>query len=308
MMGMSSSAFNFWYIEDYSNDTLAQFSKRSAHSGGRTGAASFSKRGTFPVALLDELVSVFNTSFNLNLSDTSYAVIPNPFAGLTSSSSSVRTSSELTIIDATEEGQAIPFWGQIQPARGSDFIIAWDDNEDGNPYQWNNGTNIYDTYVAANASGLAFPIVPSAATFINRNYTHSPVFFGCDVNLTTTNSADSPIVLYLANSPYSAYENFTFIQNTFVPEQISEIFVNSFNILTQGNGTLDAEWPVCLGCAAIDRSLPKVGMQRSQQCEQCFSRYCWDGVSDDSPTGIIDPTLILDPSVDYAEWNKTNPF
>jgi hypothetical protein len=43
---------------------------------------------------------------------------------------------------------------------------------------------------------------------------------------------------------------------------MDDIFLNGFNQLTQGNGTLDHEWPICLGCAAIERSLEKVGMER----------------------------------------------
>lgn len=26
---------------------------------------------------------------------------------------------------------------------------------------------------------------------------------------------------------------------------------NGFDLVTQGNGTLDAEWPTCIACAAI---------------------------------------------------------
>ena len=37
------------------------------------------------------------------------------------------------------------------------------------------------------------------------------------------------------------------------------IFTNSFNLVTQANGTLDSEWPVWLGCAIIDRSLGRMG-------------------------------------------------
>jgi len=91
---------------------------------------------------------------------------------------------------------------------------------------------------------------------------------------------------------------------------MSEIFVNSFNQVTQGNGTFDPEWPVCLGCAAIDRSLAKVGMMRTRQCAHCFSKYCWDGEVDDGDgkPEIINPSLILDPSVGFLEWNLTNPY
>ena len=173
---------------------------------------------------------------------------------------------------------------------------------------WNNGTNLHDTYLAAEAAGLPFPVIPDATTFINRNYTTNPVFFGCDAALTTTKSTDSPIVLYLANAPYSAYTNFSFTQSAVSLSQMQDIFVNGFNQLSQGNGTLDKQWPECLGCAVIDRSLDAVGLNRTAQCSQCFKKYCWDGTSDDTPAPIVNPSLKLYPNVTFAEWNATHSF
>ena len=313
MIGVSGGAFNYWYIQNHSNETLATFSKRSGNTAiaGHSKKPALSRRASypaFPEAEIDSLIEGFQNYLHLNLSDISYAYSPNPFAGLASSSPFIRKSKDLKIVDESEGGQSIPLWALSQPARSPSFIITWDDNGDGHPYNWNNGTNLYDTYTAANASGLPFPIVPSASTFVNRNYTTNPVFFGCEPELTTTNDTRGPIVLYLANAPYSAYTNYSYTQSHTSREQISEIFVNSFNHVTQGNGTLDAEWPVCLACAAIDRSLSKVAMERTEQCAQCFNRYCWDGVSNDTQPGIIDPPLLLNPSLGFLEWNKTHPF
>ncbi|KAI9813255.1 MAG: hypothetical protein M1827_004197 [Pycnora praestabilis] len=307
IIGTSGAGFNFWYIEDMSNNTLAPFSKRSSYVRSSNTKFSLSKRATFSAAELDSLLEAFQEYAHENASDIGYAYYPNPFAGLPSSSPSSKSTTNLKLVDASEDGQAIPFWGQIQPARSSSFIIGWDDNEDGDN-NWNNGTNLYNTYLAAKASGIPFPVIPSASTFVNRNYTNHPVFFGCNANLTTTQDTRAPIILYLANSPYSAYTNYSYTQSATTREQMSDIFVNSFNIVTQANGTLDAEWPVCLGCAAIDRSLSKMGWQRTGQCEACFSRYCWDGVEVDAKTGPIDLTLLLDPELGFLEWNETNPF
>lgn len=145
-------------------------------------------------------------------------------------------------------------------------------------------------------------------TMVNRNYTINPVFFSCDPLLTTTGDVDGPIVLYLGNAPYSAYTNYTHSQSITSLSQMNDIFVNSFNQVTQGHGTLDAEWPVCLGCAAIDRSLPKVGIKRTAQCERCLNKYCWDEKYEESASGIVDPSLVLDPSLGFAEWNMTHDF
>lgn len=310
MMGSSEEAVNFWYIEDLSNDTLATFPKRSLSKRQYAGV---------PLAELDDIFEGFNETFHENLTEAIYSNWPNPFMGLNTTVADLRNQANLKIVDGSEGGQAIPLWSLIQTVRKADFLIAWDDNGDAPVYTWNNGTNLHDTYVAANRSGIPFPIVPSAPTFIMNNYTHRPVFFGCDANLTTTKSPATPIVLYLANAPYSAYTNYSFAQATMSREQMSEVFVNSFDIVTQGNGTLDAEWEQCLGCAAIDRSVARVGMKRTPQCERCMERYCWDGVSEpDNITGppggtyevsqILDLGLLLEPGVSFAQWNATNPI
>lgn len=309
--GTSAGAFNLWYIEYLSNGTEAPFAKRSLREDSGTHNKrrnSFAKRASPPTAGLLELTQTFGQLFHENVSQLAYAYYPNPFAGLGSITPASAKEPLLRLVDGSESGQAIPLWGQIQPARGLNFIIAWDDNEDAAPYNWNNGTNLYDTYLSAQQNGLAFPVIPNADTFVNRNYTTSPVFFGCDPKLTTNGDANAPIVLYFANAPYSAYENYSYSQSNFSRSQINDIFLNSFNEVTQGNGTLDQEWPICLGCAAIDRSLPRVGMQRSAQCEQCMEKYCWDGTEDNQTAPIVDPSLALDPDLSFEQWNTTHDF
>lgn len=185
--------------------------------------------------------------------------------------------------------------------------ISWDNDEDTVPYGWNNGTNIYNTYIQARRQGLPFPEVPPPSTFIKRNYTQKPVLFGCDTQYTTTNSTDSPIVLYMTNSPYSAYTNYTWYSSTFSDVQMHEILVNSWDIVTQGNSTLESDWVQCLGCAAVDRSSAKLGIARVAQCEKCFQKYCWDGTyEDEGNVPIVDPVMAVYPNVSYAEWNKTH--
>jgi lysophospholipase len=313
-MGAAGTAVNFWYIEDVSNGSLATFTKRGIDASARPlvrrqQSSGSSPEAGFPIQFLEELIDAFNESFHLPLDQLAYAWYPNPFAGLPSVSSELRGPS-LKLVDASENGQAIPLWTQIQPARGSNFIIAWDDAGDAKPYAWNNGTNLYDTYVRANEAGIPFPVVPSASTFIARNYTTQPVFFGCDASLTTTKDARSPIVAYFANAPYSAYTNISYFQTNTSMAQVGEMWVNSFNQMTQGNGTLDTEWPVCLGCAAIERSLAKVGLQTTEQCQRCFDKYCWDGTSVEEYPGTetVGPSLVLDPSLGFLKWVKTNPY
>lgn len=296
MMGCAAGAFNYWYIEDLSNNTLAPFPKRSN---------DFTKRVLFPISILQEWVAAFKQYLNDNLQELAYGVIPNSFLGL---SSTKTPDADLRMVDATESGTALPLWGQVQPARNVDFIMVWDDNEDATPYLWNNGTNLYGIYQWAEQTKTPFPLIPKTATMMNRNYTIRPTFFGCNANLTTTNSTASPILLYLANAPYTAYTNYSWTQPDTTTSQMHDIFLNSFNLMTQGNGTLDSEWPECLGCAAIDRSLEKLGIARTKQCESCFAKYCWDGIEDDEDSKVIDPLLILPPHESFSEWVKNHNF
>ena len=312
MMGAAGAAFSAWFIEDESNNTLAPFPKRSEPDESplqRQTHSAHKRSFTFPFSALEGLIATFSQVFGLNLTSIAYNIIPNPFAGMpVTQPGQAPPPAQLRTVDAAESGQALPLWPQIQPARRMNLLMAWDNDQDALQYNWNNGTNLYNTYLAANTSGLPFPVVPPPTTFINRKYDSRPVFFGCNTSLTTTGDERSPIVLYLANAPYSAYTNYSATAEVISREEIREVFVNSLNLMTQGNGTLSADWVSCLGCAAIERSLSKVGMRRTKQCEACFEHHCWDGVEDNSPTGVVDLPLALDPGLSFAVWNLTNPF
>ncbi len=295
-----------WEIETDSNYTLGGFSKRESTEIEKS--EPFNKRDVPPTKELAPIVAAFRETFGLNKSQIASAYYPNPFAGVESVTPPSAQEPLLRLVDGSESLQGLPFWGQIQPARGLNFIIAWDDSSDTIPYNWLNGTTIYDTYLRAEAESLPFPIIPPSTTMINRKYNLRPTFFGCDPLLTTTKSANAPIVLYLANAPYSAYTNYSYTQSATSNSQFADILVNSFNQVTQANGTLDTEWPACLGCAAIDRSLPRVGMQRTKQCEACMAKYCWNGTEDNGTAPVVDPSLVLQPELGFLEWRKTHDF
>ncbi|KAJ9641659.1 hypothetical protein H2204_002721 [Knufia peltigerae] len=302
IMGLAASAFNFWYIEALSNGTLAQFSKRS-----NAAEHSLAKRADFPAATVESLFDAFQEYFNLTKQQTVSPIIPNPFAGMPGTKGPEPAT--LSLADGSEMGQSIPFWPMIQPARNVDFIISWDNDEDANPYGWNNGTNLYNTYIQARRNGLPFPEIPPPATMIKRNYTQKPVFFGCNPEYTTTRDLSSPIVLEMMNTPYSGYTNYTWFKTTFTAVQMQEILINSWDVVTQGNSTLESDWVQCIGCAAVDRTLSKLNITRPDQCEKCLQKYCWDGTYDDeSNVPIIDPSLALYPNISFAQWNASYPF
>ena len=295
-----------WLIEDFSNNTLGEFAKRSSEPESQS--QQFSKRVVDnPAKPLELLLESIDKLFHTVNQDSAYALYPNPFYGMPVTkpgphSSPHERSRLLKLVDGSESGQTIPLWGQIQPARHADFIIAFDSTSDAWPYAWNNGTNLYNTYLASKSVDppIPFPVIPPPYTFIEKNYTNTPVFFGCDANLTTTGSRTDmgPLILYMANSPYSAYTNFSYTQEEVSQVQIREIFTNEFNMLTQGNSTLDAEWPECLG------------LHRTSQCESCLQRYCWNGEVAPEAKGsvVVDLPLKLNPVESFAMWNASNPY
>ncbi|EJT97346.1 FabD/lysophospholipase-like protein [Dacryopinax primogenitus] len=305
MLATASCAWNLWYVIDATNGTGPNFAKRGLVLSSRDAyvppvgkrsllsaapeAHALSKRKTifFPEAEFDLLLSAYNTSFNATIPSILTAPYPNPFFGINNDSEPY-----LSVVDGSESGQTIPLAGVMQPVRKPDFIIAYDVSQE-TTYGWQNGTNLIDSALWAKGFDIPFPKIASATTMLNRGYTLRPTLFGCK-------NASVPLLLYLNNAPYSAYTNFSIIDNQLDPPQVTDILTNSFNIVTQGNGTLGKDWAECLGCAAIQRSVERLGWKTTPQCEQCFAEYCWNEV--------FNPSLLLEPRLSFAAWNQTHQY
>ena len=140
---------------------------------------------------------------------------------------------------------------------------------------------------------------------VNLNLTRYPTFFGC--NESSEENSTVPLILYMPNAPWSQYSNYTYLQSSFSDNQFDLVMDNAFNIATYGNGTIDRDWPACLACAVIKKSVIREGLELPQICDRCFERHCWDGTVDDRviAQSVRDQTPILDPSLTFAEWNQT---
>jgi len=148
----------------------------------------------------------------------------------------------------------------------------------------------YERSLATIQNGTAFPAVPDQNTFVNLGLNTRPTFFGCDAaNLT----GPSPLIVYMPNGPYSYMSNVSTFDLSYNDTQRDDIVLNGYNMATQGNASLDSQWPTCVGCAILSRSLNRTGTTVPAVCTQCFDRYCWNGTVDSSTPPSFEPALRL---------------
>ena len=62
------------------------------------------------------------------------------------------------------------------------------------------------------------------------------------------------------------------LKDSYTLEDQDGFFSNSFAIATQN---IDMGWAKCLGCALVDSQVARNGASRSEECEACFTRYCF---------------------------------
>jgi lysophospholipase len=136
---------------------------------------------------------------------------------------------------------------------------------------------------------------------VAQNLTRQPSFFGCDADDGT------PLLLYLPNSPWTGYSNFSFEKESFTDHELDLTMDNAFQLVTFGNGTIDEEWPACLACAVIRGSLRRMDIDVPEQCNKCFERHCWDGTvsSTEATANDFDLRPMLNSSLTFDEWNTT---
>lgn len=179
---------------------------------------------------------------------------------------------------------------------------------------WPNGTALVATYARSLlpiANGTAFPAVPDVNTFVNLGLNRRPVFFGCDAGNASASSSDSalpPLIVYIPNAPYSYMSNVSTFQMDYAESERAGIIENGYNVgmcscslsllfssveklgnpnirtdipplllATMGNGTVNSQWPTCVGCAILHRSFSKTVTMLPEVCEACFREFCWHG-------------------------------
>lgn len=88
--------------------------------------------------------------------------------------------------------------------------------------------------------------------------------------------------------------------------QFATLWNNTLSLYSQPhspyvNSTTD--WPSCIACGAIFKSLKRLNMTVPDVCKRCFDEHCWNGEVDDSWPGFLAPSLILSPEVSFEQWD-----
>jgi lysophospholipase len=218
---------------------------------------------------------------------------PNPFYGFNNDTNRNAQSTLLTLVDGGEDNQNIPLYPLIQPVRDVDVIFAVDSSAD-TGYNWPNGSSLVATYERSLnntiENGTAFPSIPDFNTFINLGLNNRPTFFGCNVS---NNTGPTPLLVYVPNAPYITQSNQTTLTLSYNNTFRNAIIENGYDVATQGNGTIDSEWPTCMACAVLSRSFDKTGTTVPDACTTCFNRYCWNGTVNSTDPGAYLPSFKL---------------
>ncbi|PWN47127.1 putative lysophospholipase [Violaceomyces palustris] len=242
--------------------------------------------GTKKFGLFQGLFNEILEQLSRSRNDISW--LPNPFFGYKPATSDIFNVKVLNLVDGGEDAQNIPLWPLVEPGRGLDFVFALDSSSNSN--HWPNGSAIHTTFLRAlesQYSDYPFPVIPSPNTFINRGLNTRPVFFGCDAanNVanrdTAFNGFKTPIIAYMPTYPYLGMVNTSTFKLEYSSIEAQASLDNGVAISTLGG--VDPTWPTCLGCAMLQRSLERTGTPRPAKCDVCMAKWCWDGITDDSP-------------------------
>jgi len=249
-------------------------------------------------AFVAMLPAAFQSLGNPPLNESLSGLWPNPFIGFNPSDKNLQKQSNLMLVDGSEEGQENPIVPLIQPARNVDFIIVSDNSGSELSSGWMNGTNFIDTATWAKAHNLPYPKIPDVNTMLNLKFTTFPTFFGC-------NEPNVPLVLYVADFPYTSFNNFSFL-DSFPSGQEGVIFSNALSTLSQDSDRLTANWTSCLACGTVLRSLQKMDMKVPEFCNSCFKEHCWQGNNASEAPSFLEPSALLtNPNITFEIWNQT---
>src|SRR5579862_4140006 len=111
----------------------------------------------------------------------------------------------------------------------------------------------------------------------------------------------------MSNAPWTAYTNYSFVERDFCPSQIGLVFENPLAQVTYANNS-EPDWSSGLACALVRRSLKKMGLNETEQCQSCWGRHCWKGLNTNKSIADVipyEPSLLTVPGIDFNYWNAS---
>ncbi|TWU72455.1 Lysophospholipase 1 [Metarhizium rileyi] len=239
----------------------------------------------------DVLTRALNrTLANVGEANRDIASWPNPFYKFDGDNNINANANLLTLVDGGEALENIPLHPLTLKDRQVDVIFAIDGSAD-TQTSWPNGTSLVATYSRSTGgsekNNTSFPPVPDVNSFVNLGLNKRPTFFGCD------NSSAGPLIVYMPNTPYTFYSNVSTFDLSYNDSDRNQMIQNGYNVATLGNGTVDAKWAACVGCAILSRSLGRRGTAMPPTCADCFSRYCWNGSTNSTVPSTFEPQTII---------------
>lgn len=251
---------------------------------------------------LPDFINELATHFLEDLSDDYNDIAiysPNPFkdtefqAG--NASKSISDSRDLFLVDGGEDNQNVPLNPLIQKQRDLDVVFALDNSADTNE-SWPDGASLVNTYqrqFSNQGKHAAFPYVPDVNTFVNLGLNTKPTFFGCDANNLTDLEYIPPLVVYIPNARYSFNGNQSTFKLSYDEDERIGMIQNGFEAATRNNLTDDSEFTGCIGCAIMRRKQQSLNITLPDECEKCFTNYCWNGTVDArSAPGVSNATAV----------------
>ncbi|KAJ3194044.1 Lysophospholipase 1 [Irineochytrium annulatum] len=209
------------------------------------------------------------------------ALLPNPFYHLEHVDERTANVKAVSLVDGGEDGQNIPIWPFLQPARKVDVIFATDSTVSFYEGGWPNGSSIISTAEYAANTSIAFPPTPATAEiFLEQGLHNRTVFFGCHKSPEDYLPGQWPLLVYIPNRYYDYPSNASTFRRVYPKEDSWPFLMNGYSLLATAEAQhplpeSQEAWAACVACALVSRSYDAVA-DMTAQCRKCMADYCWD--------------------------------
>ncbi|EIN07115.1 hypothetical protein PUNSTDRAFT_144669 [Punctularia strigosozonata HHB-11173 SS5] len=251
-----------------------------------------STSGVIQSALKDAIEEILGS---LSASNNDIAPYPNPWYGYLPQQNDIAGNQSISLVDGGEALDNIPLWPLLNPDRQVDFVMAYDSSAD-TDYSYPNGTAMIATWnrTMYNSQKYSMPNVPTNSnSWVNLGLNSRPTFFGCNASDVTNYNASAnwtaPIIAYIPSWPWSYFANTSTYKLSYEHSESLGALNNAFHSTTLNDTVSD--WPKCLACAVVKRSVERSGLSHSDQCQECYNTWCWNGTTNDTQPSTYEPFL-----------------